>query len=266
MIEPETDRTQGRAARRLADGRVLIVGVVALGCPVAIQLADAGVGTLVLVDPDRVELSNLHRQILYTTSDVGTPKVLSAAAALRRRAPGLRLETHAEALTARNAAELFPAADFIIDATDGVAAKFLINDAAVRWRRPFSHAGILGFLGQTMTVLPGRSTCYRCLFPEPPPPDEIPSCQEAGVVGPIAGLIGSLQAAEAIKFLTGDGELASDRLITYDALTDRWRRVRLARNPRCPICAHLSVASGSGGSAATRSLEAADTAGYGGSS
>jgi molybdopterin/thiamine biosynthesis adenylyltransferase len=266
MIEPETERTQGPAARRLRDGRVLIVGVGALGCPAAVQLADAGVGTLVLVDPDRVELSNLHRQILHTTSGIGTPKVLSAAAALRRRSPDLRVVTHAEALTAHNAAQLFPPADFIIDATDGVAAKFLINDAAVRWQRPFSHAGILGFLGQTMTVLPGRSACYRCLFPEPPPPDEIPTCQEAGVVGPIAGLIGSLQAAEAIKFLTGSGELASDRLITYDALTDRWRRVRLARNPRCPICAHLSAAAGSGGSPAARSLEAADAAGYGGGS
>ena len=249
---------------RLADARVLIVGVGALGCPAALQLAAAGVGTLVLIDPDHVELSNLHRQILHTTAAVGTPKVSSAAAALQGRFAALQLETHAEALTATNAADLFPAADFIIDATDGVAAKFLINDAAVRWRRPYAHAGILGFLGQTMTVLPGRSACYRCLFPVPPAADEIPTCQEAGVVGAVAGVIGSLQAAEAIKYLTRSGELSTDRLITYDGLSDRWRRVQLARNPRCPTCAHLPAAGRNGHG--TTSLDAPGTAGYGGNS
>jgi len=136
-----------------------------------------------------------------------------------------------------------------------VAAKFLINDGAVRCGRPYSHAGILGFLGQTMTVLPGRSACYRCLFPQPPDPDEVPTCQAAGVVGGIAGVIGALQAAEAVKYLTGQGELLTDRLLTYDALADRWRRVRLAPNPRCPVCA--------AGPHRAR-LDAADPARYGG--
>jgi adenylyltransferase/sulfurtransferase len=231
-----TQTTPG-APRRLADGRVLVVGVGALGCPAAWHLASAGVGELVLLDPDRVELSNLHRQILHRTSSLGTDKVVSAAARLRQRFPTIRIETRATALDSDNLPELFGAVDFVIDATDGVAAKFLINDGAVRWRRPFSHAGIIGFLGQTMTVLPGRSACYRCLFPEPPLPGDVPSCQEAGVVGAIAGIIGSLQAAEAIKYLTGHGELLADRLLTYDGLAQRWRSIRLARNPRCPVCA-----------------------------
>lgn len=227
------------ARERVAESCVLVVGVGALGCPAALHLAAAGVGRLVLIDPDRIELSNLHRQLLHRTSGIGTPKVDSAAARLRARFPALQVEPHAEALGPTNLPELFRAADFVIDATDGVAAKFLINDAAVRGRRPFSHAGILGFLGQTMTVLPGRSACYRCLFPEPPDPDEVPSCQAAGVVGGLAGVIGALQAGEAIKYLTGRGELLADRLLTFDGLTGRWRRVQLARNPRCPVCADL---------------------------
>lgn len=224
------------AAQRLAAARVLVVGVGALGCPAAIGLAAAGVGTVVLIDPDRVELSNLHRQLLHRADAIGTLKVESAAARLRERFPRLQVEIHAAALQPSNLPGLFAAVDFVIDATDGVAAKFLVNDGAVRCGRPYSHAGILGFIGQTMTVLPGRSTCYRCLFPQPPDPDDVPTCQAAGVVGGIAGVIGSLQAAEAVKYLTRQGELLTDRLLTYDGLADRWRRVRLAPNPRCPLC------------------------------
>lgn len=228
------DRTTGR---RLGDARVAVVGVGALGCAAALHMAAAGVGTLVLVDPDRVELSNLHRQLLHRTSTVGALKVASAAARLRERFPALRAEPRAEALTPDNLPGIFRTADFVVDATDGVGAKFLINDGAVRCERAFSHAGILGFVGQTMTVLPGRTACYRCLFSAPPPPGDVPTCQEAGVVGAIAGVIGALQAGEAIKYLTGEGELLTDRLLTYDALSSRWRHVRLARNPRCPVCA-----------------------------
>jgi molybdopterin/thiamine biosynthesis adenylyltransferase len=241
MTTAEPEHTGQVPSDRLAAARVLIVGVGALGCPAAWHVAAAGIGTVVLIDPDRVELSNLHRQLLHGTSALGMPKVASAAARLRDRFPAVRVETHAEALTAANLPALFGAVDFVIDATDGVAAKFLINDGAVRSRRAFSHAGILGFLGQTMTVLPGRSACYRCLFPEPPPAGEVASCQEAGVVGGIAGVIGALQAAEAIKYLSGAGELATDCLVTYDALAGQWRRVRLTRNPRCPVCAHLTT-------------------------
>src|SRR5262245_34201977 len=244
VLEPmtETGRLQPRGGReRLAQSRVLVVGVGALGCPAAWHLAAAGLGTLVLIDPDRVELSNLHRQTLHGTGALGSDKVASAAARLRQRFPTVRVEIRAGALDAGNLPELFRAADFVVDATDGVPAKFLINDGAVRWARPFSHAGIIGFLGQTMTVLPGRTACYRCLFPEPPPPGDIPSCQEAGVVGGIAGVIGTLQAAEAIKYLTGEGELLMNRLLTYDALSGRWRHIALARNPRCGLCAGLRI-------------------------
>lgn len=233
------------ARQRLAESRVLIVGLGALGCPAALHLAAAGIGTLVLIDPDQVELSNLHRQILHRSSSIGTAKVASAAARIGARFPALRVDTHAAALGPDNLPQLFGAADFVVDATDGVGAKFFINDGAVRWQRPFSHAGVLGFLGQTMTVLPGQSACYRCLFPEAPPAGEVPSCQEAGVVGGIGGVIGAVQAAEAIKYLTGAGELLTDRLLTYDALSGRWRHVRLTRNPRCPVCAAIGPSDGS---------------------
>jgi molybdopterin/thiamine biosynthesis adenylyltransferase len=226
-------------AGRLAASRVLIVGIGALGCPAAWHLAAAGVGALTLVDPDTVELSNLHRQPLHTTQGIGTRKAVSAAARLRREFPQLRIDAHAEAFSGANSARLLADADFVVDATDGVAAKFLLNDAAVQHRRPLSHAGILGFLGQTLTVLPGRSACYRCVFPDAPDPDEIPTCQAAGVVGGIAGVIGALQSAEAIKYLTRRGELLADQLLSFDGLSGRWRRVRLRRNPRCPVCADL---------------------------
>jgi molybdopterin-synthase adenylyltransferase len=247
--------------RHLRDARVLVVGVGALGCPAALHLAAAGVGTLVLLDPDHVELSNLHRQILHRTSAIGTPKVDSAAAHLRERFPNVRIEPRADALTAENLPGLFATADFVVDATDGVAAKFLINDGAVRVGRAFSHAGILGFLGQTMTVLPGRSACFRCVFPEPPPPGDVPSCQEAGVIGGIAGVIGAVQAAEAVKFLTGEGTLSIDCLVTYDALSGCWRRVQLARNPGCPVCAE--VPAGAGDASVARRLAASAAARYG---
>ncbi|OFV90191.1 MAG: hypothetical protein A3J75_00535 [Acidobacteria bacterium RBG_16_68_9] len=219
----------------LAQASVLVVGAGALGCPAAWQLAAAGIGTLVILDPDVVELSNLHRQVLHRTSTLGAPKVESVAARLRERHPHTRVEAHAERLTDQNLAHFFRAADFVIDATDSVAAKFLINDGAVRFGRPYSHAGVLGFLGQAMTVSPRRTACYRCLFPEPPPTDAIATCQEAGVIGALAGVIGSVQAAEAIKYLSGGAWLA-DRLLTFDARSRRWRTVALARNPRCPVC------------------------------
>ncbi|MDX2168484.1 MAG: HesA/MoeB/ThiF family protein [Deltaproteobacteria bacterium] len=241
MFSAPTDERNDAAA--LAAGHVLVVGVGALGCPAAWTLAAAGVGRLTLVDPDRVELSNLHRQVLHSTATLGQPKVESAAARLRAAFPAVTVETRAEAVTAANLPAYFAAADFVIDATDGVAAKFLLNDGAVACRRPYSHAGVLGFLGQTLTVLPGRSACYRCLFPEPPPADEVPSCQSAGVIGAIAGVIGAVQAGEALAHLTGQVPSLADHLLSFDGLTGRWRRIRVARNPRCPRCAAVSPAA-----------------------
>lgn len=238
MGEPETGADQ---ARRLAAARVLVVGVGALGCPAATALAAAGVGTLVLLDPDRVELSNLHRQPLHRTDAIGRFKVESAAETLRRDFPGLRVEARADRLEADNLPAFFAGADFVIDATDGAATKFVINDGAVRCGTPFSHAGILGFLGQTMTVRPGHSACLRCLFPEPPSEAEVVSCRDAGVIGALAGVVGAIQAGEAVKHLTGRGEPLVDRLLTIDARSGGWRRVRLARNPRCPVCATAGI-------------------------
>jgi molybdopterin/thiamine biosynthesis adenylyltransferase len=225
-----------RAARRLAGASVVIVGAGALGCAAAAALAEAGVGRLALVDPDRVELSNLHRQLLHRTEDLGRPKVESAAAALAARHRNLAVTPIEARLDGRNAAAILPGHACVIDATDGLETKFLVNDEAVRLGLPLVHGGIVRFLGQLLTVLPGRSACYRCLFGAPPDEADVPSCREAGVLGALAGTIGVLQAAEAIRVATGAGPLLCDRLLTYDGLAGRWRQVRLRRDPRCTAC------------------------------
>jgi molybdopterin/thiamine biosynthesis adenylyltransferase len=171
-----------------------------------------------------------------------------------RRAPGIRVETRVDRLGPDNAAGYFAGVDFAIDATDGAAAKFLLNDTAVLAGVPYSHAGILGFRGQTMTVWPGRSACYRCLFPEAPGEGEVPGCSEAGIVGPVAGLIGSIQAAEAIRVLRGEAPALLGRLLTFDALAVRWRRIAVPRAPDCPACAERPTA---------RKLDAVGEARYG---
>jgi len=237
ILKHATDSgTETATGGRLEAARVLVVGCGGLGSPAALALAAAGVGTLVLVDHDAVELSNLNRQLLHGTAGLGTPKVESARRLLQRRHPGLAVETHALRLDAANGAALFRAADFAIDATDGIEAKFLLNDLAVRTGTPYSHAGIAGFVGQTTTVLPGRSACYRCLFPEPPPADEVASCQESGIVGAVAGVLGSLQAAEAVRYLTTGSAPLAGHLLTYDGLRQQFRKIVLARNPRCALC------------------------------
>jgi adenylyltransferase/sulfurtransferase len=224
------------SAERLRRASVLIVGVGALGCAAAEALAAAGVGRLGLVDPDTVERSNLHRQLLHRTADVGRPKVESAAEKLAARYETVTLAPVMVRLDDSNADVLLSGHDCVVDATDGVATKFVVNDAAVRCGRPLVHGGIVRFLGQLMTILPGRSACYRCLFGAPPEASDVPSCQDAGVLGSLAGTIGLLQAAEAIRYLTGIGTLLTDRLLTYDALAGRWRQVRLRRNPACSAC------------------------------
>ena len=223
-------------AARLADASVLVIGVGALGCAAADALATAGVGRLLLVDPDRVERSNLHRQLLHRTADLGRPKVESAAERLRGRHPALALATAAVRFDAANAADLARNQACLIDATDGIATKFRVNDLAVTLGTPLVHGGIVRFQGQLMTILPGVSACYRCLFGAPPEEGSVPSCQEAGVLGSLAGTIGTLQAAEAIRLVTGAGALLADRLLTYDALAGRWRHVHLRRNPTCATC------------------------------
>jgi molybdopterin/thiamine biosynthesis adenylyltransferase len=199
-------------------------------------LALAGVGTIGVIDPDVVELSNLQRQILHQTPDLGRPKVASAREKLLRLNPAISVIAHHERLQVENLPRLFHAYDFIIDATDGVTTKFLINDGAVLLGKPFSYGGIVQFTGQTLTVLPRQTPCLRCLFPDIPSAEDIPTCQEAGIIGSLAGSLGLVQATEAVKYLNGESELLTDRLLTYDALALRWRAVPVKRNPRCPLC------------------------------
>jgi molybdopterin-synthase adenylyltransferase len=183
-----------------------------------------------------VELSNLHRQIIYRSADVGRRKVHAAAVRITDRYPEVSVSTFDYALSASCLPAIFPQFDFVIDGTDGIAAKYLVNDGAVLQRIAFSHAGVMGFQGQTLTVLPGQSACLRCLFPAPAPAEDVVTCREAGVLGSLTGILGSLQAAEAVKYLLGNAPLLADRLLTYDALRARWREVAVARTPACPLC------------------------------
>jgi molybdopterin/thiamine biosynthesis adenylyltransferase len=227
--------TIDETASRLARARVLIVGVGGLGAPAAVALAGAGVGTLALIDADVVEVSNLHRQPLYETADVGRAKVEVAAERLRAAHPALRVEPSRERFEAGHTDRLRDV-DVVLDGTDTIASKFAVNDAAVAAGVPLVHAGVLGFRAQLLTVLPGVSACYRCVFEEAPPPGDVPSCQEAGVLGPVTALAGALQAAEALGLLTGRGAAYADRLLTIDVQTGRHRLVPLAAGPRCAIC------------------------------
>ncbi len=221
---------------RLLKSSVLVIGAGGLGSPVALYLAAAGVGTIGIVDFDKVELSNLQRQIIHHTPDLGRPKVQSAREKLSAINPDIRVEIYQTRVTAANIRDIFAPYDFVIDATDNFAAKFLINDACVMAQKPFSHGGILKFDGQTLTVKPGQSACYRCIFPEPPEGELAVTCARAGVLGVLPGVIGSLQATETLKFLLGQGNLLTDRLLTYDALRMRFHEVPVRRNPVCPVC------------------------------
>jgi molybdopterin/thiamine biosynthesis adenylyltransferase len=224
----------------LSRARTLVVGIGGLGAPAATALARAGVGTLGLVDPDVVEPSNLPRQLLYDTADIGRPKVQVAAARLARLAPGIRVE----ALRARfgeGDVALAARHDLILDGTDSIGSKFAVSDAAVAAGVPLVHAGVLGFRAQLLTVLPGRTACYRCVFEEVPPPGELPSCETAGVLGPTVALAAALQAAEAIRLLGGAPALFAGRLLALDLWTGTSRTVPLSPNPRCPACAAVAA-------------------------
>ncbi len=226
----------GSGQERLLSSKVLIVGAGGLGSPAALYLAAAGIGTIGVIDSDRVELSNLQRQVVHGTSDVGIYKVDSAAAKMEAINPDVEVKTYRERLTADNADDVLGDYDFIIDGTDNFPSKFLVADACHFAGKPYSHAGILRFDGQLMTVIPGKSSCYRCVFGAPPPANSVPSCSQAGVLGVLAGIIGTLQTMEAVKFILGEGELLTDTLLVYDALGNKFRKVELKRNPDCPLC------------------------------
>lgn len=219
--------------QRLREARILCVGAGGLGSPVALYLTAAGVGELGIVDGDVVELSNLHRQVLHTTDRIGTPKVDSAASTLSSLNPDVRVRTFRTRLVEENADALLRGYDVIVDASDNFTTRYLINDAALRLRIPVVHASILGFEGQ-LTVFPaGGAPCYRCLFASPPPPELAPSCQEAGVLGVLPGILGTLQATEALKLVLGIGAPLTGRLLIVNALTMTFDEVAITADPQC---------------------------------
>lgn len=226
-----------KGQKKLLNGKVLIVGAGGLGAPAALYLAAAGVGTIGIVDADDVDLSNLQRQVIHSTNDIGKPKVESAKESMLAINPDITVNTYHEYLTSENVMEIFRDYDFILDGTDNFPAKFLINDACVLLKKPFCHAGIIRFKGQLMTYVPGQGPCYRCVFKNPPPKDAVPTCKQAGVIGAMAGIIGCMQALEAIKYLTGTGELLTGYLQTFDGIKGEWHKIRLPKNTsNCEVC------------------------------
>ena len=222
--------------RALLGGRVLLVGVGGLGCPVAQYLAAAGVGTLGLVDCDVVAASNLQRQILYGVADIGRPKLEVAKERIEALNPDVRVELHPVALRSDNAMAILAAYDVVVDGTDNFPTRYLTNDACVLLGKPNVHGSIFRFDGQA-TVFDARyGPCYRCLYPEPPPPGAVPSCAEGGVLGVLPGLVGAIQATETVKLLAGIGEPLYGRLLRYDALRLQFDEFRLKKDADCPVC------------------------------
>lgn len=226
-----------KGQKKLLNSSVLIIGAGGLGAPAALYLAAAGVGTIGIADADEVDLSNLQRQVIHSTKDVGKPKVLSAKESMEAINPDVTVKTYQTFVDSETIMDLIKDYDFIIDGTDNFPAKFLINDACVLEKKPFSHAGIIRFKGQLMTYVPGQGPCYRCVFKNPPPKDAVPTCKQAGVIGAMGGVIGSLQAMEAIKYLVGVGDLLTGYLLTYDALTMEFHKIKLPKDThKCPVC------------------------------
>jgi molybdopterin/thiamine biosynthesis adenylyltransferase len=225
-----------KGQKKLMDAKVLIVGAGGLGSPAALYLAAAGVGIIGIADADAVDLSNLQRQVIHTTPDVGKEKVYSAKETMEAINSDVRVNTYPFFVNSENIMDMIAGYDFIIDGTDNFPAKFLINDACVLSKKAFSHAGIIRFKGQLMTYVPGEGPCYRCVFKEPPPPDAVPTCRQAGVIGAIGGVIGSLQAMEAIKYIIGQGDLLTGYLLTYDALKMEFRKIKLPEVKDCAVC------------------------------
>jgi molybdopterin/thiamine biosynthesis adenylyltransferase/rhodanese-related sulfurtransferase len=242
ILLPEVGET-GQA--KLLQSKVLLLGAGGLGSPAALYLAAAGVGTVGIVDADVVDASNLQRQIIHATSRIGTPKVASAAKSIAELNPDVKVVPYEERMTSANVERLFADYEVILDGTDNFPTRYLVNDASVWMGKPVVHGSIFRFDGQVTTFIPEKaakklglepSPCYRCLYPEPPPPHLAPSCQEAGVLGILCGIIGTLQATEAIKILLGRGTTLAGRLLTYDSLKMKFRELRLRRSPQCPVC------------------------------
>lgn len=228
-----------KGQQKISEASVIVIGSGGLGSPALMYLAAAGVGTIGIVDGDVVENSNLQRQIIHFTGDLDKPKVQSASEKLIRLNPHVRINTCHDFLRSENISAGIKDYDFIIDGTDNFSSKFLINDSCVAMNKPFCHAGVQGFEGQMMTVVPGQSACLRCVFPEPPSSDTFPGSGESGILGTVAGLFGALQATEAIKYIIGKGDLLTNRLLICDVLQMNFREVKFTKRLRCPACGSI---------------------------
>jgi adenylyltransferase/sulfurtransferase len=222
--------------KRLKASSILLIGAGGLGSPLGLYLAAAGIGRIGLVDYDVVDFSNLQRQVLHGTPDVGRPKLQSAKDRLQAINPEVQIDLYETRLTSANALDIFKAYDIIIDGTDNFPTRYLVNDACVLLKKPNVYGSIFRFDGQASVFYPPHGPCYRCLYPEPPPPGEVPSCAEGGVLGILPGLIGCIQATEAVKLILGNGEPLIGRLVLYDALRMAFREFKVRRNPKCPMC------------------------------
>jgi adenylyltransferase/sulfurtransferase len=226
----------GRGQKRLLGSKALIVGAGGLGSPAGLYLAAAGVGTIGIVDSDAVDLSNLQRQILHATRDLDRLKVFSAEQRMREVNPDVHVVPYPVRLTAENARKIISGYDVVLDGSDNFPTKFLVNDACVMLGIPLVLAGILRFDGQLFVIPPGGKPCYRCVFRKPPPPGLIPSCEEAGILGAVAGVMGSLQALEGLKIILRFGVLTSGKIVLFDAMDSEFKTVRLSSDPACPLC------------------------------
>ncbi|MDF2631169.1 MAG: UBA/THIF-type binding fold [Symbiobacteriaceae bacterium] len=234
----------GKGQVRLKQSSVLIVGAGGLGSPVALYLAAAGVGRIGLIDSDVVDVSNLQRQVLHDTAQLGRPKVESGADRLRAINPHITVEPYYDRLGADNVADLVSKYDVIVGGVDNFPARYLLNDACVMAKKPLVEAGILKYDGMIMTIKPYEGPCYRCIFPEPPPPGTVPTCSEAGILGALAGVMGSMQAFEALKLLLNIGEPLVGQMLMFEGLRGQFRTVEWDRNPKCPVCGdHPTITS-----------------------
>ena len=226
----------GEGQKKLLDSKVLIVGLGGLGSSCTIYLAAAGIGNIGIVDFDKVGLNNLQRQIIHSESYVNTPKVDSARDRIKELNSDLKVTTYGIKLTTENALEIISNYDIVADCTDNFPSRYLINDACVLTNKPFAHAAILQFYGQAITIIPNKSACYRCFLPDPPSPDSIPGCEQAGVIGTVVGIMGIIQANEIIKYILDIGDLLSGKLLIFDSLDSSFKKIIINKNPKCPIC------------------------------
>ena len=233
IILPEVG---GVGQAKMLEARVLLIGAGGLGSPAGYYLAAAGVGNLGIVDFDTVDLSNLQRQILHSTERIGDLKTESAKKTIQNLNPDVKVKVYNERLTSANILDIFEDYDYILDGTDNFSTRYLINDACVMKNKTNIHGSILRFEGQATVFKPKVGPCYRCLYPEPPPPGLVPNCQEGGVLGVLAGIIGNIQAAETLKMILGIGKPLIGKLLLYDALNTDFRKLNLKRDPNCPVC------------------------------